>query len=120
MGLKLYTARTYNPPPFFRLVFWGLFGVYLGFNSVNKPQSRLKPTKHITSKNRIRKPFIKDYKIPLKVKKPFGKDEVTGSNPVISSINPDNHLIVRIYGADNGIRKGVKKTVLRTVFSPSS
>ena len=59
MGLKLYTPRAYNPPPFFRLVFWGLFGVYLGVNSVNKPQNRLKPTKHITSKNRIRKPFIK-------------------------------------------------------------
>ena len=60
-------------------------GGYLGFNSANKPQIRLKPTKHKAYKNRIRKPFIKDYKIPLKVKIPFGKDEVTGSNPVISS-----------------------------------
>ena len=57
--MKLYTARAYNPPPFFRLDFWGLFGVYLGFNLANKPQSRLKPTKHNTHKNRIRKPFIK-------------------------------------------------------------
>ena len=114
MGLKLYTSRAYNPPPFFRLNFWGLFGVYLGFNSVNKPQNRLKPTKHITSKNRIRKPFIKDYKIPLKVKKQFGKDEVTGSNPVIRSKVKASQGVLRgflFYVCDKGIRKGVNKTV---------
>ena len=42
------------------LFFWGLFGVYLGFNSANKPQNRLNPTKSQSLKNRITKPFIKD------------------------------------------------------------
>ena len=58
-----------------------LFAVYF----YNKQQVFTLKHKTWLLKNRIRKPFIKDYKISLKVKKPFGKDEVTGSNPVISS-----------------------------------
>ena len=82
----------------------------MGFNFANKPQSRLKPTKHKAHKNRIRKPFIKNYKIPLKVKIPFGKDEVTGSNPVISSTENDHsrQAVVIFVLEHNGIRKGVK------------
>ena len=36
------------------LFFGGLFGVYLGFNSANKPQNRLNPTKSQSLKNRIK------------------------------------------------------------------
>ena len=62
-----------------------LFAVYLTFISTVNSKELLWITKSNWAKYRINKPFIMDYKKIQKVKKPFGKDEVTGSNPVISS-----------------------------------
>ena len=46
-------------------------------------------------KNRINKPFASDYKTPQNNYKHFGKDEVTGSNPVISSRRPLRQALFR-------------------------
>ena len=46
-------------------------------------------------KNRINKPFANNYKTPRICLEHFGKDEVTGSNPVISSIVVANVACLR-------------------------